>query len=429
MYECIEVVGNGPLRGTVRAGGAKNAALPLLMATLLTDEPVRFTNVPALEDITHVRHLLESLGATMDYSLGSVSIQTKEIARAAASHSLVKALRASFWILGPLLARCGEAHVSLPGGDIIGARPVDIHLEALTAMGAQIELKHGVVNASAPNGLRPANITFRYPSVGATHQVLMAAARVAGTTVIDGAAKEPEIEAMADLLSRMGASIEGAGSSRIVITGTPHLRGTSLELMGDRIEAGTFLCGAVATRGSVTVEGIVPSYLGALLTLFEEMGCRVERSADKVLVDAQNDLRAVSTATGPFPDLATDLQAPLLAALCTVPGESLIEETVYEARFRHVAELWRLGARIELSDRSAKIIGVPRLSGAAVEGHDIRAAASLVIAGLAAEGSTFISDPHHLRRGYEHLESKIAALGGTLFNRIADAEDIMFTGC
>lgn len=429
MYECIEVVGNGPLQGTVRAGGAKNAALPLLMASLLTDEAVKFTNVPALEDITHVRHLLESLGSTMDYSLGSVSIQTKEIARAAASHSLVKALRASFWILGPLLARCGEAHVSLPGGDIIGARPVDIHIEALSAMGAQIELKHGVVHAVAPNGLRPADIHFRYPSVGATHQILMAAARVSGTTVIDGAAREPEIEAMAELLNRMGATIEGAGTSRIVISGTPHLRGTSIDLMGDRIEAGTYLCGAVATRGVVTVEGIAPSTLGALLTLFEEMGCRVERSFDTVLVDARGDLRAISAATGPFPELATDLQAPLLAALCTVPGESVIEETVYEARFRHVAELWRLGAQIDLSDRSARIIGVPRLSGAAVEGHDIRAAASLVIAGLAAEGSTFISDPHHLRRGYEHLESKIAALGGMIFNRIADAEDIMFTGC
>lgn len=429
MYECIEVIGKGPLSGIVPAGGAKNAALPLLMATLLTDEPVKLTNVPALEDITHVRQLLESLGSVMDYHQGTVTIQTKEIVRRSASHSLVKALRASFWILAPLLARCGEAQISLPGGDIIGARPVDIHIEALTAMGASIELKHGIVVASAPHGLRPAHITFRYPSVGATHQILMAAARVPGTTVIEGAAREPEIEAMADLLTRMGAEVEGAGTSTISITGTSHPTGASLHLIGDRIEAGTYLCAGVATRGLVTVEGIRPHHVGKLLDIFEEIGCTVQKLENSIVIDAGRELRGVSVATGPFPELATDLQAPLLAALCTIPGESVIEETVYEARFRHVAELWRLGAQIELSDRSARISGVPRLSGAAVEGHDIRAAASLVVAGLAADGSTFISEPNHLRRGYEHLEEKITALGGTIFNRIADAEDIMFTGC
>jgi UDP-N-acetylglucosamine 1-carboxyvinyltransferase len=365
----------------------------------------------------------------MEHQQGTFKIQTKEIARRTANHSLVKALRASFWIVGPLLARCGKAQVSLPGGDIIGARPVDVHLEALSAMGASIELKHGIVVASAPQGLRPAKITFRVPSVGATHQILMAAALVPGTTTIEGAAKEPEIEAMADLLNRMGASVEGAGTSNIAITGTPHLSGTSLKLIGDRIEAGTYLCAAVSTRGVVAVEGIDPNYLGKLLDIFEEIGCYVERRKDSVLVNAQRDLHGISVATGPFPELATDLQAPLLAALCTVEGESVIEETIYEARLRHVAELWRMGAKIEISERSAKISGVPRLSGASVEGHDIRAAASLVVAGLAAEGSTFISEPNHLRRGYEHLEEKISALGGAVFNRIADAEDIMFTGC
>jgi UDP-N-acetylglucosamine 1-carboxyvinyltransferase len=434
MYECIEVVGGGSLKGSVVAGGAKNAALPLLMATLLTDEPVTLSNVPALEDITHVRQLLEALGSQMDLHRigldgGTVTIQTKELSRHSASHSLIKALRASFWILGPLLARCGEAQVSLPGGDIIGARPVDIHLEALTAMGANIELKHGVVFATAPHGLRPAHITFRYPSVGATHQILMVAARVSGTTIIEGAAREPEIESMAELLTRMGASIEGVGTSRILISGTPHLSGTSLNLIGDRIEAGTYLCAGVATRGKVTVNGVRPAHVGKLLDIFSEMGCEIERAENSLTVDARRDLRGVSVTTGPFPELATDLQAPLLAALCTVEGESSVEETVYEARFRHVAELWRLGAHIELSDRCARIIGTPKLSGAAVEGHDIRAAASLVVAGLAAEGSTFISEPHHLRRGYERLEEKIAALGGTICNRIADAEDLMFSGC
>jgi UDP-N-acetylglucosamine 1-carboxyvinyltransferase len=328
-----------------------------------------------------------------------------------------------------LLARAGAAQISLPGGDIIGTRPVDIHLEALTQMGADIQLKHGIVIASAPKGLKPAKIVFRYPSVGATHQVLMAAARTEGTTVIEGAACEPEVQALADLLRRMGAEIEGDGTPTIAIQGTHGLHGAELELIGDRIEAGTYLCAGVATRGDVEVTGVVPAHLGSLLDIFEEMGVIVGRGERSVRVSCPRPLRGVSVATGPFPELATDLQAPLMAVLCTVEGCSSIEETVYEARYRHVAELWRLGAKITVQDRLASITGGMPLSGAEVEGHDIRAAAALVLAGFAAQGSTFISEPHHLRRGYEHIERKFAALGGRILHRVSDAEDLMFTGC
>jgi UDP-N-acetylglucosamine 1-carboxyvinyltransferase len=429
MSEFLEIVGGTPLRGTVRAGGAKNAGLPLLIATLLTGEECTLTNVPNLTDTSLVIHLLEQFGAEVSYDGGEVRARTPRLLASEASYSLVKALRASFWVLAPLLARGGAARVALPGGDLIGARPVDLHLEGLTKMGAEISLKHGVVFATAPKGLKPAQIDLRFPSVGATHQLLMAASLIPGKTVITGCAREPEIVALAELLNLMGADVQGAGESVIEITGRSELQGASIDLIGDRIEAGTYLLAGVITGGEVTVEGITPAFFGSFLDILHEMGVSVSTAENSVSVKASGPIRAVDVKTGPFPDFATDLQAPLMAALTLAEGTSSIEETIYEGRFGHASELARMGARVKVADRIVTVEGVKKLAGAPVDGLDIRAAASLVLAALAAEGRSEIQEVHHLRRGYEHVEKKMGALGARLWARISDPDDFIFAGC
>jgi UDP-N-acetylglucosamine 1-carboxyvinyltransferase len=430
MADFIEIKGGIPLQGDVTVGGAKNAALPMLLASLLSGETCEYDNVPNLEDINLTLSLLEHFGGQVEYTGHKVKVSVPTLVATEASYSLVKALRASFWVLGPLLARGGAARVALPGGDIIGARPVDLHIAALEQMGADIKVKHGVVFATAAQGLRPATIKLRFPSVGATHQIVMAASLTRGTTTIDGAACEPEVVAVADLIRAMGGDIEGAGTPHIVIQGKESLGGAKVKIIGDRIEAGTYLLSAAATNGKVTARGINPAYFGKFLDVLDEMGLSVHTDADSVTVSRGGaDIRPVRVSTNPFPEVATDLQAPLMAALCLASGESVIEENIFEGRFGHVSELCRMGASITVDGRTAKIHGVQRLTGAPVEGFDIRAAAALVVAGLAAEGVTTIYEPQHLRRGYEALEAKFAKLGAKIGVKIADPEDYAFTGC
>ncbi len=429
MQEFLEIRGGKPLKGSIKVGGAKNAALPLFIASLLTSERCEFSGVPQLQDVDLTINLLEQLGSVVSYEGSAVCIETPSIESFEASYTLVKALRASFWVLGPLIARKGLAEVALPGGDAIGTRPVDIHLEALAKMGADIKLTHGVVHASARSGLHPAKIELRMPSVGATHQILMTAALVPGTTVINGAAREPEIVALCEMLSSMGATIEGAGSATLAITGKRELGGAKVKLLGDRIEAATYLLAGVATRGEVRVNGVAPKDLGSFIELLVEMGVKVASGIDWVMVNAESGAKGVRVSTAPFPGLATDIQAPLMAALATAEGRSVIEETIFEGRFTHVSELLRLGAKIETHDRIATVEGVQRLSGAPVEGHDIRGAASLVVAALGASGSTQIYEPHHLRRGYEKLEFKLSELGGFAGWKPEEIEDAIAIGC
>jgi UDP-N-acetylglucosamine 1-carboxyvinyltransferase len=430
MSEFLEICGATPLKGEVRVSGAKNAALPLLIASLLTAEKCRFSNVPNLKDVHLTCRLLEIFGAEVGRdNEGGLSVAVPSLLASEASYSLVKSLRASFWVLGPLLARGRAARVALPGGDIIGARPVDMHLSALTSMGADITIRHGVVFATAAAGLRPAAIDLRFPSVGATHQILMAAALTQGTTVINGAAREPEVIALANMLARMGAEIEGAGSSKIVIKGKEQLSGADISLIGDRIEAGTYLLAALSTKGEVKVTGIAPEYLGELLSIFNSMGAAVTTTADSVTVKYTQALKPVRVTTGPFPAFATDLQSPLMALLCTVSGESIIEEHVFEGRFSNVSELCRMGADISVSDHQARIRGVEALNGARVEALDIRSGAALVVAALGAVGTTTIHELDHLRRGYEDLEGKVTRIGGKVGIRLIDPEDFLFAGC
>ena len=391
MSEYIEITGGKPLKGTITASGAKNAALPILIASLLTPEKCILRNVPNLEDVHLTLRLLEHFGANVQYQDTTVEVEIPQLRATEASYSLVKALRASFWVLGPLLARGRAARVALPGGDIIGARPVDMHLEALTQMGADINVKHGVVFATAVNGLRPAKIHFRFPSVGATHQILMAATLTEGVTVIEGAAREPEVVALGEFLGQIGARIEGLGSDRIEIEGTSDLQAVSLDLIGDRIEAATYLLAGVAAGGEVTVKGINPEFLGSFLNVLSEMKVEVSTTPDSITVRRNGKFSPAHIETAPFPGLATDIQAPLMAALCFADGEGVIEENVFEGRFGHVSELCRMGAKIQVQEKKAIVSGGQKMSGALVEARDIRAGAALVIAALASEGNNLYS--------------------------------------
>ncbi|NMC64447.1 MAG: UDP-N-acetylglucosamine 1-carboxyvinyltransferase, partial [SAR324 cluster bacterium] len=386
MAEYIEITGGFPLKGSVRVSGAKNAALPLLIASLLTSEKCEFSNLPNLLDVNILTRLLEHFGGQVSHQGNEASIQIPKLIAIEARYSLVKALRASFWILAPLLARGGAARVALPGGDIIGARPVDMHLEAFAKMGADVVVKHGVVYATAPQGLHPATINLRFPSVGATHQILMAASLINGTSVINGAAREPEVVALAEMLSQMGAKIEGAGSSTIRISGCSELGGARVKVIGDRIEAGTYMLAAAVTKGDIQIDGINAGQLGQFKDDLQNSGLSIKETEDGLHVKASERLRALKIRTSPFPGFATDMQAPTMAALCTAEGESTIEENVFEGRFGHVAELCRMGASIKVEERVAHISGVDALNGAPVEGFDIRGAAALVIAALGADG-------------------------------------------
>jgi UDP-N-acetylglucosamine 1-carboxyvinyltransferase len=402
-----------------------------LFATLLSEQACTLRNVPDLADISVTLRLLRSFGASCSFQDNVITTQTPEITGVEAPYSLVKALRASFWALGPLLARVGEARVSLPGGDAIGTRPVDLHLKGMAQLGADVKMEHGVVIASAPGGLRGAKIDLDFPSVGATHNLLMCAAGTPGETILSGAAREPEVIELCDLLSQMGAEIDGIGTSTIQIKGRKDLGGAEIDVLGDRIEAVTYLLAAALTGGEVCVDGIDPHYLEAELGLMREMGCRIDlEKSNSICISTKGELQAVSFETAPHPGVATDVQPLFVAALAKAKGVSEVVETVFENRFGHVAEYRRFGADISVEGRLARITGVNgNLSSAPVEGGDIRAAAGLVLLGLVADGVTQVRELHHLDRGYEGLVSKLNELGAQISRVPAFDSREVVVGC
>jgi UDP-N-acetylglucosamine 1-carboxyvinyltransferase len=412
----ILVTGGVPLQGEVRISGAKNAVLPILCATLLADGPVAIGNVPHLHDVVTTTRLLTGLGATVTHDAdGShVTVDPRTVSGHVAPYELVRTMRASVLVLGPLLAKHGAAEVSLPGGCAIGSRPVDLHIAALEALGAEIVVEHGFIKARAER-LRGGKVAFDMVSVGATENVLMAATLAAGTTVIDNAAREPEIVDLAGCLVAMGADIEGAGSERIVVRGVERLAGGAHDVIADRIETGTFLVAAAMTGGTVTATHARPETLEAVLAKLAEAGAAIDVDGDRIRVEMQGRRpRAVDITTEPHPGFPTDMQAQFMAMNCIAEGTGSIDERIFENRFMHVNELMRLGAEIHIDGHRATTTGVERLTGAPVMATDLRASASLVLAGLVAEGETVIDRIYHLDRGYEHIERKLSALGARI---------------
>ena len=405
--------GGRRLAGEVAVSGAKNAALPLLFATLLAPGPHRIGNLPRLRDISTAERLLAELGAEVDSSNGSVQVATEQINSMEAPYELVRTMRASVLVLGPLLARYGRARVSLPGGCAIGARPINLHLKGLEAMGAEIRLDHGYVEASATR-LQGARIYLDIPTVGGTENLMMAATLARGVTVLENAAREPEILDLANALQGMGARIEGAGTDTIVIEGVDELAPMDYRVMPDRIEAGTFLVAAAMTGGRVGVMGSRSEHMEALLSKLEEAGATVTTDAQALWVTGPEEIKSVNIKTQPHPGFPTDMQAQFMALMTLGKGTSMITEAVFENRFMHVCELQRMGADICIEGHTATVKGVAGLLGAPVMATDLRASASLVLAGLAADNTTEISRIYHLDRGYEKLEEKFRSLGADI---------------
>jgi UDP-N-acetylglucosamine 1-carboxyvinyltransferase len=412
----IAIVGGAPLFGEIPVSGAKNSAIKLMAASLLTDQPLRLTNMPRLADTRFLGALLRRLGAEVTESDGpdgpQTILHTPEIVSSFAPYDLVRQMRATFNVLGPLLARTGHAKVSLPGGCEIGVRPVDLHLKALEALGAHIDLNEGYVYAQAPRGLRGATIAFPFSSVGATEHAILAAVLAHGETMLIGAAREPEIVDLALCLNAMGAKIEDAGTSRIRIVGVARLNGATHAVTPDRIETGTYALAAAMAGGEVRLTQTRADLIETLLTKMEEAGVQVERRNDGLTIRRNGArLTAVEVETDPYPGFATDLQAQFMALMTLADGESVVRETIFENRFMHVPELARLGADISVSGGEARIRGVDRLEGAPVMATDLRASVSLVIAALAARGETIVDRVYHLDRGFERLEQKLSACG------------------
>ncbi len=405
------VTGGARLSGTVRVAGAKNAALKHMAAALLAPGITTLRNVPHILDCVLMGRVLTHLGVRVDWREGEVAIDATTIDTVEAPYELVRQMRASIVVLGPLLGRRRVARVSMPGGDEIGSRPIDLHLTGLRRMGADIRLEHGFVVAEAPRGLHGAAITLDYPSVGATENLMMAAVAARGTTVIDNAAREPEIADTADLLVKMGARIAGAGTSTIEIEGVEGFTPAEHRTVADRIETGTWACAAVATRGDVTIAGCRPDHLELLLSKLADAGARIDLVQDGLRVRQDDRARATDFVTLPYPGVATDFQPILMAALAVADGTSIATENVFESRFLYVDELRRMGADIRTEGHHAVIRGVERLSAAPVRALDIRAGAAMVIAALCADGVTEIADVHHIDRGYADLEAKLSALG------------------
>jgi UDP-N-acetylglucosamine 1-carboxyvinyltransferase len=423
----IAIIGGTRLQGDIPISGAKNSAIKLMAAALLTDQPLRLTNMPRLADTRFLGRLLGRLGAEVIESEGEDGPQTvlkvPEIVSAIAPYDLVRQMRASFNVLGPLVARAGHAKVSLPGGCTIGARPVDLHLKALEALGASIDLHEGYVYAQAPRGLKGGTIAFPFVSVGATEHTLLAAVLADGDTEIRNAACEPEIGDLADCLIAMGAKIEGAGTPVIQIQGVPRLGGTTHSVIPDRIETGTYAVAAAMAGGRVRLTRTRSDFIEALLVKMEEAGVGIERGSDSVTVTRGPErLRAVDIDTQPYPAFATDLQAQFMALMTLADGVSVIRETIFENRFMHAPELARLGAEISVHGGEARVTGVEQLFGAQVMATDLRASVSLVVAGLAARGETVVNRVYHLDRGFERLEEKLGACGAEI-RRIRDPED------
>ena len=414
--DSIIIEGGAALEGAVAPSGSKNAALPILISSLLTADECSYARVPTLRDVDTTLRLLSRLGVTIEKQLmadGRLDLTADKVSRTEAPYDLVKTMRASFLVLGPLLARFGHARVSTPGGCAIGSRPVDLHVRGLERMGARIRREHGYVDARAGE-LRGAAIRLDFPSVGATENLMMAAALARGTTVIHNAAREPEVTELADVLAKMGARIAGAGAEVIRIEGVRELHGMSHEMGPDRIETGTFMVGAVLTRGDVLVEDARVGDLDAFVHKLRETGARVSAESGGVRVTGNGRVRGADVATGPYPGFPTDLQAQMMVLMAVSDGASVVTENVFENRFMHVQELNRMGARIALDGNRAAVRGVAELSGAPVMATDLRASASLVLAGLVARGATEVARVYHLDRGYENIEEKLAGLGAAI---------------
>jgi UDP-N-acetylglucosamine 1-carboxyvinyltransferase len=411
----IRIFGGNRLEGRVPISGAKNAALPILCASLLADGEHRFRNVPELQDIKTLCELLNHLDQDAVFENGEVRIVGRHVGEPTAPYELVKKMRASVLVLGPLVARYGRANVSLPGGCAIGARPIDQHLKGLEAMGANIELAHGYVRVDVPRGrLQAAEIVFDIPTVTGTENLMCAAALAEGRTTLVNAAREPEVEELARVLNKMGANVVGAGTDVIVIDGVETLHPVDHAIMPDRIEAGTYMVAAAMARGNVLVDGVTIEHLEALAAKLRAAGVTVDREGSGVRIVREGALRAVDVTTAPHPGFPTDMQAQFMVLMCFAEGQSRITETIFENRFMHVPELNRMGANIDVHGRTATVTGVTSLQGAAVMATDLRASASLIIAGLVADGETEVRRVYHLDRGYEHIERKLAGVGARI---------------
>lgn len=410
------IKGGKPLKGEIRISGAKNAALPILAATLLAQEPVTIANVPHLQDVTTMMRLLGSMGVhlSVDDHM-QISVNSSDVENFYAPYDLVKTMRASIVVLGPLLARYGKAEVSLPGGCAIGSRPVDIHIKGMKALGAEVEVENGYIKASANKRLKGTDFLFDVVTVTGTENLIMAACLAEGQTILRNAALEPEVEDLARFLNTLGAKILGAGSDTIIIDGVEQLGGGHYTVLPDRIEAGTYLVGAAMTRGHIKIKNIDPTIMSAVLSKLREAGAEISQGDNWIELTMNQDRpKAVNIFTNPYPAFPTDMQAQMMALNTVAEGVAVVTENVFENRFMHVQELQRMGAKIELKGKSATCWGVEKLTGAPVMATDLRASASLVLAGLVADGETVVDRIYHVDRGYERIEEKLTQLGATI---------------
>ncbi len=421
LKQRLNVSGGQALKGTLRVSGAKNSALVLMTASLLSEETIELTNIPSLTDIDGMSAILESLGVQVNRTADRIRLAAAKLSGSAPPYELVNSLRASFFSIGPLLGRLGHARVPLPGGCRIGARPVVEHIRGLKALGAVVNVEHGIVTASVPGikkRLTGAQIVLDCPSVGATETLLMAAVLADGVSTIENAAQEPEVQDLANLLNSMGAQVSGAGGPVITVKGVERLHGcNNYPVIPDRIEAGTFLMAAAITRSPLVVEPVIPEHLSAVIQKLRDSGCSIDIKGRSVTI-TPGEITAVDITTQPFPGFPTDLQAPFMALMCTAKGTSVISEKIYENRLQHVAELQRMGASIRLKGSTAIVEGVAQLSAAPVTGTDLRAAAAMVLAGLSAKGITEVAGLKHLDRGYDDLEAKLSAVGAEVKRNI-----------
>ena len=418
--EKLFIQGGRRLSGTVKISGAKNAVLPVIAASLLASTPSVIEEIPDLDDVTTITEVLQYLGLNTRREPGRLFIDSTGIKSCEASYELVRKMRASFLVMGPLLSRFQEARISQPGGCAIGTRPIDLHLKGFEALGAEIIQGHGFIEARAPKGLQGAKVYLDFPSVGATENIMMAASLANGRTIIENAAQEPEIVDLANYLNAMGANVRGAGTNAIRIEGVKNLTGTSYAVIPDRIEAGTYMVAAAITGGDVLLKNVLYEHLKPLVAKLKEAGVAIEQDVDQMRVTASGGLRAVDIKTLPYPGFPTDMQAQFMALMSVADGSSVVSETVFENRFMHVDELKRMGANIRVDGRIAMLDGVKRLTGCPVTATDLRAGAALVLAGLAAEGQTEIGSVYHIDRGYDRIVDKLQGLGADISRREAE---------
>jgi UDP-N-acetylglucosamine 1-carboxyvinyltransferase len=418
--DLIEIIGGSPLEGEIQISGSKNASLPMMIASLLTKEKVELDNIPNLSDVLILVELMKSLGAEIQFDQSSdlknkITCTTKEILNTEASYSLVRKMRASFWVLAPLIARHGEAKVSLPGGCAIGTRPIDFYLSILKKMGVTLDLKEGYVFASIKSRLKPLDFSLDFPSVGVTHFFLMMSSLADGRSIIKNAAKEPEVIALAEMLIKMGAKIKGHGSDIIIVDGVANLNGTKVSIPPDRIEAGTFAIAVSATGGGISLKGVNPNEINLLTNLLEQSGTKISSDGNRLNIKKDNKIiEPIDISTAPYPGFPTDLQAQFMALMALGNGRSTIRENIFENRFMHVQELARFGAKIKLKADTAIVEGVKEFNSAPVMATDLRASASLIIAALSAKGKSSIRRIYHLDRGFDKIENKLKSCGAKI---------------